>query len=42
MKWLRERSFHGKKERNYYENMNFCTKGKFILERRKEFIDFLN
>ena len=30
-----------KKERNYYKNMNFCTKRKFILTRRKEFMNFL-
>ena len=39
---VKRKKFSWKKERNYYENMNFCTKGKFILERRKEFIDFLN
>ena len=30
-----------KKERNYYKNMNFSTKIKFILTRRKEFMNFL-
>ena len=27
-----------KKERNY-KNMNFCAEGKFILRRKKEFMD---
>ena len=39
---VKKKKFSWKKERNYYENMSLCTKGKFILERRKEFIDFLN
>ena len=29
------------KEKNYYKNMNFCTKGKFILRRKKEFMNLL-
>ena len=40
LKWLKERSFYEKKERHYYKNMNFCTKGKFILRRKKEFMNF--
>ena len=30
-----------KKERNY-KNMNFCTKKKFLLRRKKEFMNFLS
>ena len=32
-------NFVSKKERNY-KNVNFCTKGKFILRRKKELMNF--
>ena len=37
LKWLNENGFYEKKERNYYKNINFSKKGKFILRRKKEF-----
>ena len=39
LKWLKETSFYEKKERNY-ENTYFCTKRKFILRTKKEFMNF--
>ena len=39
LKWLKETSFYEKNERNY-KNMNFCTKVKFTLRRKKEFMNF--
>ena len=40
LKWLKETIIYEKKERNHYKNMNFCIKRKFILRRKKEFMNF--
>ena len=39
LKWLRETSFNEKKKVNYYKSTNFCTKAKFILSRKKGFMN---
>ena len=39
---VKRNKFSWKKERNVNENISFCTKSKFILEREKEFMGFLN
>ena len=38
---VKETSFYEKNKNNYYKNMNFCTKGKFVLRKEKEFMNFL-
>ena len=38
LKWLKETSFYEKKKN--YKNMNICTKGKFILRIKKQFMNF--
>ena len=40
LKWVKETSFYEKKKN--YKNMNFRTKGKFILQVKKEFFGLRN
>ena len=39
LKWLKETSFYEKKK-NYYKNMNFWTKGKFIFKKKVRVYEF--
>ena len=39
LKWLKETIFY-KKSKKLSKNMNFCTNGKFILKKKKEFMNF--
>ena len=39
LKWLKETIFY-KKSKKLSKNMNFCTKGKFILKKKERVYEF--
>ena len=36
---VEKNNFYEKKKISYYKNINFCTKGMFILRRKKGFMN---